>query len=106
MMLMDMELCTVHAEVEELLLVHKALSRDRVHQLVVWMRPWRTPPSGCTSVTPTRASTITGTDAPMRLPGSHLRASRSSGLVRGPRREESGTGTRVPVPVHMTSLAS
>ena len=46
----------------------------------------------------------TGTDAPMRLPGSHLRTSMSSGLVRGPRGEESGTGTRVPVPVHMTSL--
>ena len=40
----------------------------------------------------------------MRLPGSHLRASMSSGLVRSPRGEESGTGTRVPVPVPMTSL--
>ena len=30
-------------------------------------------------------------------------ASMSSGLVRGPRGEESGTGTRVPVPVHTTS---
>ena len=41
------------------------------------------PPSGCSTVTPLRASPITGTDIPMRLPGSHLRASRSSGLVRG-----------------------
>ena len=31
-------------------------------------------------------ATATGTDAPMRLPGSHLRASISSGLVRGPKK--------------------
>ena len=72
--------------------------------LITWMSTCPTRPSGCCSVPPPRVSPSTGTDAPMRLPGSHLRASMSSGLVRGPRGEESGTGTRVPVPVHMTSL--
>ena len=84
------------------------VSQDRVQQrlldLITWMSTCPTRPSGCCSVPPPRTGPCTGTDAPMRLPGSHLRASMSSGLVRGPRGEESGTGTRVPVPVHMTSL--
>ena len=96
MMLIDMELCTVHAEVEE-------LSWDRVQQLVVWMRPWRTPPSGCSSVTPPRASLITGTDAPARPPGSHLQASGSSGSARRAQEGRSGTGTRILVSVHVNS---
>ena len=106
--------------VEIFLLVVQVLvsfSRDRVQQLLVpsssptlflglitWMNTCPSLPSGCCSVPPPRTGPFTGTDAPMRLPGSHLRASMSSGLVRSPREEESGTGTRVPVPVHMTSL--
>ena len=51
-----------------------------------------TPPSGCSSVTPPRASPISVTDAPMRLSGGRRLASRWSGSARGGR-GLSGTGT-------------
>ena len=66
-------------------------------RLSSWMRPCRTPSSGCSSVT--AASPLTGTDALMRLAGSRCLASTWSGSARGLGWEGSGTGTGSPVPV-------
>ena len=76
----------------------------RLLDLITSMSTCLTPPSGCSSVTPPRASPVTGTDAPARRSGSHLRASESSGSARRALEGRSGTGTRLPVPVHMTSV--
>ena len=72
--------------------------------LFTWVSTCPTLPSGCSFSTPPRASLKIGTDAPRRLPGSHLPASGSSGLVRYLREEGSGSGTGAPVSAHMTSL--
>ena len=91
-----------------LLEVLTVFSQDRFQRrlldLITWMSTCPTLPSGCSFSTPPRASPITGTEAPRRLPGSHLPASGSSGLVRGLRGDGSGSGTGAPVSAHMTSL--
>ena len=104
MMLMVMELCTVHAQVESLVEVVMALSQDRVQQLVVWMLLCRIPPKGSSSLTATLASLTTGTDGLSVLSGNRRLASRWCGSARRLRGEGSGTGTRKRVPVRMTSL--
>ena len=55
-------------------------------------------------MTPPQPSPIAGTDAPVRPPGSHLRASGSSGSARRAQEGRSGSGTGILASVHMTSL--
>ena len=61
-------------------------------------------PSGSSFVTKPRQGPISGTDALARRCGSRRRASESSGSARRGLERRSGAGTKVLVPVRMTSL--
>ena len=74
-------------------------------RLLSWRsRPCRTPSSGCSSGNASQARPTTGTDVLTVQSGRHQLVSRSCGLVKGMRREGSGTGTGIRVSVRMTSL--
>ena len=58
----------------------------RLLDLFTLMSTCPTLPSGCSATTPPRTGRFTGTDASLRLSGSRLLASKSSGSARGLRR--------------------
>ena len=64
---------------------------------------WRTPSSGCGSRMTSLASRTTGTDALVRLSGSHRLASRWCGTPKGMRRGPATSGTRKRVSPRLTS---
>ena len=71
--------------------------------LITWMSTCPRLPSGSSFVKP-RQGPISGRDALARRSGSRRRASESSGSARRALERRSGTGTRVTVPVRLTSL--